>query len=1012
MRGKNFLMSNFFNENILAEQPVIDWLKKMGYEYAFGPDIAPDGAFQERGDYRDVVLIGRLTRSIKRINPNIPDSKITEAVGIISKFNSQELQVGNKEMYELLTQGVKVDVKDRNGDLRGDYVKIIDFENIDNNEFLVVNQFAVEGFSVRIPDVVIFINGIPIGIFELKNPTDKNATIADAFSQLHDTYKKDIPKIFLYNQVLVLGDLSKARHGTISSGWDFFTPWKGIESEKEKHPENMELELLVKGLFRREHILDVIQNFIVYEADAEKNASKFTKKMAMYHQYFGVNRAVENTIKSVNGKRKKIGVFWHTQGSGKSLSMVFYVGKIRKLQELSGPTVLFLTDRNDLDQQLFKTFLRTGYPTSKQAESIKGLSDKLRGVGSEILFTTIQKFNLKETLSTRENIIVISDEAHRSQYAKLAANVRGVLPSASFMGITGTPLELGNKNTRIVFGDYVSEYKIDKAVEDGTTVKIYYEGRLAPLHVLNDYIDEDFDELVAEHPQDTKEIMKKKFARLEEAVGSEDRLRKVAEDIIYHFNNNGIEGKAMIVTMSRRIAVEMYQLISKMKDAPECAVVISNGEEFQNKIQKELDKKEIEKRFKNPDDPLKIAIVCDMWLTGFDVPCLTTLYLDKALKGHTLMQAIARVNRRYKDKEAGFVVDYIGVADNLKKALAIYTSDIQEQALVPIEELVTQMNSKYEAVKAFFDGVNYSNWKKLESGELGSLFSHAVNAVLTDPIHGELDHERKKKYLDLSTQLFRVFALVMPHKEANDIRDDVEFFEGVRKAIIKNTLVEPIYIDKNTESAVKDLISKGIVAEGIIDIFAQRGRKRPDISILDDKFLEDVKDAHFKNLTVESMRKIINDEIEMRSRTNLIRFQGLKDKLMEIIEQYENNIINSSKVIERLLELAQEIRATENAGEELGLTPEEMAFYDALSNGKKALKDSEMKNLVKEIVKAIRKDIAIDWTNHEIINARIRSDVRLVLLRHNVEFEEVDKYIDKVYKQAFYLYKDYPRIEL
>ena len=995
------------NENNLAEQPVLDWLKELGYEYTFGPDIAQGGAFQERGDYRDVILKGRLETSLVRINPDISKDKISEVVDRITKYNHPDLELGNKEMYEWITRGIKVDVKDENGDLRGKIVKIIDFERPENNEFFVTNQFAVQGVSsVRIPDVVVFVNGIPVAIFELKSPTRENATIADAYFQIHDLYKKEIPKIFFYNQVLVASDLFKGRFGTISSGWDFFTAWKGIESEFEKNPDKTELELLVKGIFQKERLIDLIQDFIIYEADAEKDASKFTKKMAMYHQYFGVNRAIDRTIEAVNGN-KKIGVFWHTQGSGKSLSMVFYVNKVKKLTVLNGPTFLFLTDRNDLDQQLYKTFLRTGYPTAKQAENIKGLADKLKGAGAELLFTTIQKFDMQNPLSTKNNIIVIADEAHRSQYANLAGNVRDVLPNASFMGITGTPLSLQNKNTQMVFGKNISEYPIDKSVEDGTTVPIYYEGRLAPLHLLNEYIDKIEDQLFEESSLETNEILKKKFVQVEEAIGSEDRLQKISEDILYHFNNRGLEGKAMIVTMSRRIAARMYQIISKMKDPPEIAVVISNNQEYREEIQNDLNNKNIEKRFKNPEDPLRLVIVCDMWLTGFDVPCLNTMYLDKPLKGHTLMQAIARVNRRYKDKEGGLIVDYIGVADNLKKALAIYTSDIQKQAMLPIEVIISEMLERYQEVCKFFAGLDFKNWKKLSGGELALLFSKAVNAILTDSITGGINNEQKKNYLNLSGQLYKLFSLTMPHKDANDIRNDIEFFEGVRKAIIKNTIVDPIYIDKKTETAVRELISKGIVAEGVIDIFAQKGKEKPDISILDENFLEDAKDSHFKNLTIEAIQKLLNDDLKMRMKTNLLRYKTLLQKLEEIIEEYENNIINSSKVIERLIELAKEIRQAEKIGEEIGLSSEEVAFYDALSSGKKALKDVELKKLVKELVKTIKRDISIDWTNHEIIKARIRANVRLVLLRNNYPYEEVDKLTSKVYEQAFYLYKDF-----
>jgi len=891
-------MSKDINENTLAEQPVIDWLRELGYETLFSPDIAPGGAFMERDDYGNVVLEGRLRRALKRINPNVTDDALDQVAKKIIKYEHPDIELGNKEIYEMLVRGVVVDVKDEHGDIRGKTVYPIDFNNLQNNEFLVVNQFTVQGKSVRIPDVVVFINGIPIAIFELKSPTRENATIADAFGQLHDIYKNDIPKIFYYNQILVISDLWHAKHGTVSASYDFFSVWKGIEGEDENHKVKSELELLTKGIFEKQRLMDLIENFIVFEADAEKDATKYTKKMAMYNQYFGVIKAVDSTLRAIKGD-KKIGVFWHTQGSGKSLAMVFYVNKVRKLEELRGPTILFLTDRNDLDDQLHKTFLRTGFPFAKKAESIKGLEDKIKGAGAEVLFTTIQKFDKGEPLSMRDNFIVISDEAHRSQYAEYAGNVRSVLPNASFMGITGTPISLQNRNTQLVFGDHISRYPIDRSVEDKVTVPIYYEGRLVPLHVLNEFKDEDLDELLGDfvRPEDTKESLKKKWARLEQVVGSEGRIEKVTQDIIYHFQNRGLEGKAMIVTMSRRIASDMYKLIWNMKNAPETAVVISNNQEFKDEIQKELDNKELEKRFKNPEDPLKIVIVCDMWLTGFDVPHLNTIYLDKPLKGHTLMQAIARVNRRFKDKEGGLIVDYIGVADNLKKALAIYTSDIQEQALIPIEKLIDKMLEYYTKVKIYFDGIVYINWKSLTAGEQAQLFQKSINNILSDTISGKIAVGRKNDFLNLAGRLFKLFSLVMPHKEANDLRDEIEFIEGVRRGIIKTTMVDPKYIDKKTETAIRDLISKNIVAEGVIDIFVQYNKEKPDISILDDKFLEEVKNSKYKNLTVETVHKILEGELRTRQNRNKLRFKTLLEKLEQIIEEYENNIINSSKVI-------------------------------------------------------------------------------------------------------------------
>lgn len=987
-------MTRNINENTLAEQPVIDWLRELGYETLFSPDIAPGGAFMERGDYREVILEGRLRRALKRINPNISDTGLDEVAGKIIKYENSDIEIGNKKMYEMLTRGIKIDIKDENSELRGKTVYPIDFKNLQNNEFLVVNQFTIQGKTVRIPDLVVFINGIPVAIFEFKSPTRENATIADAYGQLHDTYKRDIPQIFFYNQILIVSDLWHAKHGTVSSSWDFFSVWKGISSEDEVNKGKSELELLTKGIFDKQRLLDLIENFIVFEADAEKDATKFTKKMAMYNQYFGVNKAIENTLRAVKVD-KKIGVFWQTQGSGKSLAMVFYVNKVMKIDELRSPTILFLTDRNDLDQQLYKTFLRSGHPTAKQAESIKDLENKIKGAGAEVLFTTIQKFDESKVLSANSNFIVISDEAHRSQYAELAGNVRGVLPNASFMGITGTPIEFDNRNTRLVFGDYISEYPIDRSVDDKVTVPIYYEGRLIPLHVINEFIDEELDQI----PQDMSEALKKKWAKLEQVVGSHDRISKVANDIVFHFNNRGVEGKAIIVTMSRHIAVEMYKLITGMKNAPEVAVVISDSKEYKDQIQKEQDNKEIEKRFKNPDDPLKMVIVCEMWLTGFDVPCLQTIYLDKPLKGHSLMQAIARVNRRYKDKEAGFIVDYIGIAENLKKALAIYTSDIQKQALIPIEEIIRKMLSYYEKVKIFLKDVDYKNWKERSAGDQATLFYKSLDIILSN--------NQKKDYLEQSGRLYKLFALVMPHKEANNIRDDIEFFEGVRRGIIKNTIVDPVYIDKKTESAIRDLISKNIAAEGVIDIFAQYRKDKPDISILDDKFLEEVKNSRFKNLTIEAIHKLFEDELRLREKSNILRYKTLFTKLEEIIEQYEDNIINSSKVIERLIELAKEIREAEKTGEDLGLSSEEMAFYDALAQGKKALKDERTKKLVKEIINSVRRDLQIDWISQDVTKARIKTDVRLILLQHNYPFEEAEKITGRVFDQAYSLYANY-----
>jgi len=1004
-------MTKNLNENTLTEQPVIEWLKEMGYDYEFGPNLAPGQVLGEREDFRQVILMGRLKRSIRRLNPDLPETAIDDVARSL-KSDHPNLEIANKEIYTMLTQGVRVGFRDTEGNERWRLAKIFDFDNPQNNEFLVVNQFAIQGLEkVRRPDVVVFVNGIPLAIFELKNPTLESATIYTAYGQLRE-YKKDIPEIFKYNQVLVVGDLIEARHGTISSSWERFSRWRGVEDENEQAQEISELEILTRGIFHKARLLDIVQNFIIFEADAERDASKYTKKMALYHQYFGVNKAIKETLRATKPRgNKKIGVFWHTQGSGKSLSMVFYTNKAKRLKELQSPTFVFLTDRNDLDGQFYKTFLRSGYPNAKQAESIADLKERLRQAAGELIFTTIQKFDTEcEVLSERENIIVIADEAHRSQYAKFAANVRVALPKASFMGITGTPISLQNRETRLVFGEHISEYKINQAVEDGATVPIYYESRFVPLKIDRRDLDEMYDELTGDLGFEEKELGKNKFARLEQAISAPDRLEKIARDIIDHFNNRGLEGKGMIVTISRKTAVEMYKIISKTPDAPEVAVVISKPEDFPE-LHQSRDTKELEKRFKNPDDTLKLVIVCDMWLTGFDVPALHTMYIDKPLKNHTLMQAIARVNRIFKDKPGGLIVDYIGIADDLKKALSIYSSGIQKEAMIPIEEIIAKMMEKYDIVRAMFSGVEYKEWKKLKGTEPPQLLLKGMNAVSTsiDKDGKErLDDEKKKRFVKEVELLSQLFAFAMPHKEANAIRNDVEFFQAVKKAIVKRTIIRPEGIGLDIESEVRELVSKSISAEGVIDIFDMKGKGRPDISIFDEKFLEEVKNMKYRNLSVDVLRKLLNDELRMRMKKNLVRYKSLLDMLEDIIEKYENNIINSTQVIEKLIELAKEIRKVEKQGEGIGLSEEEMAFYDAISVGRKAINgNGELKELVRELVKIIKRDLAIDWTNSEIIKARIRANVKLLLLRKGYKAEESEKVLDLIYQQAFSLYRDF-----
>ena len=1003
-------MSKNLNENTLTEQPVIDWFKQLGYEYKFGPDISTGGVLVER-DFKDVILENRLKNMLKRLNPDLPEKAIDEAIYKLKSVEHPNLEIANKEIWRMLTEGVKMEVENEKGELRGKFVKVLDFENPLNNEFLVVNQFTVQGIEkVRRPDVVVFINGIPVAIFELKNPRIEEATINTAYHQLQE-YKKDIPEIFKYNQILVISDLSEARYGTISSSWEWFKIWRGIENEDEKLKGVSELEVLVKGLFQKSRLLDIIENFIVFEADSEREVSKFTKKICLYHQYFGVNKAVESTLKAIKPDgNKKIGVLWHTQGSGKTLSMVFYVNKAKKIEELQGPTFVFLTDRNDLDNQFYKTFLRTGYTTlAKQAETIKDLKEKLKTSGGELIFTTIQKFSEDfGVLSERRNIIVIADEAHRSQYAKLAGSARKSLPNASFMGITATPVSLENRDTRLVFGDYISIYPMSRSVEDGATVPIYYEGRLVPLHLTNYFIDEEFDDLTQEVDFEMKESLKRKFARLEQAVGSPDRLKKIAEDIVNHFNNRGLEGKVMVTTISRRVAVEMYKLISKMPNAPEVAVVISKPEDFKAEIKGEARAEEIEKRFRNEEDSLKMVIVCDMWITGFDVPPLHTMYFDKPLKNHGLMQAIARVNRVFKDKPGGLIVDYIGIADDLKKALSVYDPEVRKEAMIPLQDIINKMLEKYDIVRAMLTEVDYSKWKYLEGEKLAKILQQTVNIIITDPKDETLNEKRKERFLIESLKLIKLHAFVMPHKEAYDIKNDVDFFKGVRGVLIKRTSIRSkAGIEIGLESTIKELLSKSIAAEGIIDIFALKEKEKLDISILDERFLEEVRKIKYKNLAIEILKKLLADEINLRMRKNAVRYKSLLELLEKIIEEYEDRVISASKVIERLIELAKEIKKSDETAKQMDLSEEELAFYDAIASQKMINQDERIKELVKELVKLIRRDLTIDWTNNEIIKARIRDNARLLLLRNQFQPKETEEITNLIYQQAFYLYRDY-----
>lgn len=1003
---------NPLNENNLTEQSLIKWLQGQGYEYIYGPTIAPGQPNAEREDFRGVVLKNRLLSAVRRFNPQLPAEQAEQVVSDIVGYHNADLTLGNKEMFSFITEGVKKTWR-KNGKEKTEVVKLIDFANTDANEFLFVNQFTIQGIdNVCRLDGVVFINGLPLSVLELKSPVREEATIGQAYRDI-EYYKKEIPKIFFYNQILCLSDLTEACHGTISSSWERYGTWKGIESETDFPKGTTALEVLTKGLFNKARLLDVIQNFTVFEADGDGDAVTYTKKMALYHQYYGVNKTIQSTINSVEGKQeRKIGVFWHTQGSGKSLSMVFYVNKTKRIPELKSPAYVFLTDREDLDDQLFKTFSRTGYGTlAKRASSIKDLKDRLSHLGSELIFTTIQKFqedpDANNILTERENIIVLTDEAHRTQYSMLAGNVRQALPNASFLGVTGTPISRHNRDTMRVFGDIVSSYKIGQAVKDKATVPIYYEGRLVPLHLADKFVDSKLDEILGEIVVDEKAKARKEWAVLEEVVGAPSRIEQISQDIIAHFNNRPIEGKAMVVTMSRPIAVAMYQAIKKISGAPECAVVVSKLEDFPGQVQDEHDVKKLEKRFKKASDPLRLVIVCDMWLTGFDVPSLHTMYLDKPLKNHGLMQAIARVNRVYKDKPGGLIVDYIGIAENLKKALAIYDSDVQKKVMIPLDEVIGEMNKLYSEISFYFSNIDFAGWRKKKGIELVQLFQSAMNEVISR--NGRLSDDRKMAYMSAVSKLSKLHALVMPAEEAMEIASDVQFFQSIREAINKQTVIPHIIFPEAKESAIRSLIQGAVQAEGVIDLFTKEGEDKKSISIFDDRFAEEIKKVKYQNLAIDMVRKILDQEIKTRSRTNKARYETMLTLLSDLIEKYENNVISSAEIIKHLLEIADEIKKLDEESKELGLSEEEIVFYDTLA-ADPDLKSAgiDIKEFVKDLTKRIRRDLAIDWTNNETIKARIRQNVRLLLLQKGfVEQMQTERLIESIYQETVRVYREY-----
>ncbi|MCA2979910.1 MAG: type I restriction endonuclease subunit R [Myxococcaceae bacterium] len=1013
-------MSNF-SESVV-EEASLQWFSGLGYAVLNGGAIAPEEPASERSSYSDVVLVGRLRAALARLNPKVSADALEEAYRKLTRISSPSPIDANHEFHDLLVRGVSVEFLRPDGSVAYDAVRIADFDDPAANDWLVVNQFTVtEGHHKRRPDIVVFLNGLPVAVIELKNAADENADVWDAFQQLQ-TYKHELPSLFVFNELLVASDGVVARLGTQSANRERFQPWRTIEGEALAPKTLSELEVLIRGVFDKPRFLELLRSFIVFEDDGDT----VIKKVAGYHQFHAVARALEATLEAARPSgNRRVGVVWHTQGSGKSLTMAFYAGRVVLHPQMQNPTLVVITDRNDLDDQLFGTFSRCEEllrQAPQQARDRQHLRELLQVGSGGVVFTTIQKFmpevrgDTFPRLSDRSNIVVVADEAHRSQYDFIdgfARHMRDALPNASFIGFTGTPIDAADKNTRSVFGDYVSIYDIQRAVEDGATVPIYYESRLAKLELKEDekpHLDEQFDELTEGEELEGREKLKSKWSALEALVGTDRRLALIADDLVKHFEGRleVMDGKAMIVCMSRRICVELYQALTALRpawhddadDKGALKVVMtgsaSDPSGWQPHIRSKNRREALAKRFKDPNDPLRLVIVRDMWLTGFDAPCMHTMYVDKPMQGHGLMQAIARVNRVFRDKPGGLVVDYLGLADQLKKALHTYTESGGEgETALDQEEAVAVMLERYEVCCALFHGFDWSAWPKGPATQRLTVLPAAQEHVLAQD-------GGRERLLQSVNELSKAFALAVPHDEALRIRDDVGFFQAVRTGILKLTASDRS-ASGDLDHAIRQIVSKAIASDQVIDIFQAAGLKNPDISILSDQFLADVRGMKHRNLAVELLRKLLNDEVKARSKQNLVQARSFAELLEKAVRRYQNRAIEAAQVIEELIELARDMRAAQQRGDDLGLNSDELAFYDALEVNDSAVKvlgDKALREIAQELVKTVRANVTIDWTMKESVKAKLRVIVKRILRRFGYPPDKQDAATQTVLQQA------------
>ena len=1030
----------------VVEQAALEWLADLGWHVAHGPTSPRRRPNAERDDYGQVVLEHRLRDALAGLNPSLPGDALDDAYRRLTRPGGPTLEARNRSFHSMLVNGVTVEYRDGDGSIRGAQMRVVDFDNPANNDWLAVNQFTVtENQSKRRPDVVLFVNGLPLGVIELKNPADEDATIWSAWQQLQ-TYKAELPTLFSMNEALVVSDGTSARIGTLTAGSEWFKPWRTITGEKLADSKMTELQVMLQGAFDPHRFLALVRDFIVFEDDG---SGALVKKMAGYHQFHAVRVAVDETLRAAKLQRegggtaeelgryeagrkpggdpgdRRIGVVWHTQGSGKSLTMAFYAGAVIREPAMENPTIVVLTDRNDLDDQLFGTFSRCQDllrqpPT--QAESRADLQSKLSVNAGGVVFTTIQKFFPEErgdtypTLSQRRNIVVIADEAHRSQYDFIdgfARHMRDALPSASFVGFTGTPIELQDANTRAVFGDYISIYDIQRSVDDGATVPIYYESRLAKL-ALDEHekpsIDVDFEEATEGEEVESKEKLKTKWAQLEAVVGAEKRVKQIAEDIVDHFEQrlDVLEGKAMIVCMSRRICISLYRELVRLRpdwldedDAKGSIKVVMTGSasdplDWQPHIRNKARREGLAQRFRDPSDPLKVVLVRDMWLTGFDAPSLHTMYVDKPMRGHGLMQAIARVNRVFKDKPGGLVVDYLGLAQDLRKALATYSeSGGTGRTALNQDEAVAVMLEKHEVCCGLFHGFDWSKWTTGTAQERLNLLPAAQEHVLAQ-------EDGKERCLNAVRELSQAFALAVPHPETTRIRDDVGFFQAVRAALSKLGWREA-RSEEELDLAVRQIISRAVASEGVLDIFAAAGLDKPDISVLSDEFLAEVREMPHRNLAVELLQRLLSGELSTRKRKNVVQARSFAELLEQTLRRYQNRAIEAAQVIEELIELAKDMREANARGERLGLSEDELAFYDALETNDSAVQvlgDETLRDIARQLVETVRGNVTIDWTLRENVRANLRRLVRRILRQHGYPPDKQEKATQTVLEQA------------